>query len=111
MAPTTASHSATDVGSPPSVVLDVGDLSDPMEAGPLGRIAPEQRNKTAVLIGRQFIYLHRLSNRCLLIGRIVNGADEFRGRAFDVIHTPGRPAQVLLLFGRSLRHHKKSLAS
>jgi hypothetical protein len=86
-------------------------LVTPWRLAPLGRIAPEQRNKTAVLIGRQFIYLHRSSNRRLLIGRIVDDADEFRGRAFDVIHGPGRPAQVLLLFGRSLRHHKKSLAS
>src|SRR6516165_4153319 len=84
-------------------------LVTPWRLAPLRLIAPEQRNETAVLIGWQLIHLHRSSNRRLLVRSIDDDADEFRGRAFDAIHGPGRPAR-LLLFGRSLRHHKKSLA-
>jgi hypothetical protein len=61
---------------------------------------PPLRDQPTALVRRHLIFVDRSSNSRLLVGCIINDADQLRGRAFDVIDGPG----VALLFGWSLGH-------
>ena len=58
------------------------------------------RDELSALVRGHLIFLDRERNGCLLIRSIEDDAEEFRGRALDVIDSPGRT----LLYGWSLGH-------
>jgi|SRR6516225_6775974 len=47
------------------------------------------RDQPTTLVRRYLIFLDRARNGYLLIGRIVDNADELRGRSLDVVNGPG----------------------
>jgi hypothetical protein len=69
-------------------------------------------DQLATFVWRHLIFLDRPRNGGLFVWRIVDDADEFRGRALEVVDAPRMPARLLrlLLFGWSL-HHGDSLAN
>src|SRR6516162_4308563 len=76
---------------------------------PLNLFNPPLRHQPAALVGRHLILLDSAPDGCFSIGRITDDAHQLRGRALNVVDGPR--LGLLLLFGRSLGHESKSIAT
>jgi hypothetical protein len=63
----------------------------------VGSSVPPLRHQPAALVGRHLIFVDRALDGGLFVGGIIDDADEFRGRAFNVVDSPG---MRFWLFGR-----------